>query len=89
MNEPELRTCRVCGLISRDFYPWGQDGTAPSFDICECCFTEFGYDDLHITIIRERREDWIEKGCKWHDPTKKPENWSADEQLKNVPEVFK
>jgi rubredoxin len=40
--------CRVCGLIYDKFYPWGEDGEVPSHDICDCCGTEFGYDDVSI-----------------------------------------
>jgi hypothetical protein len=32
---------------------------------------------------------WIKNGSKWSWPKNKPENWSLEEQMKNVPENFK
>lgn len=81
--------CKVCGLKYSDFYPWGEDGDIPSHAICYCCGTEFGYEDNSIESSKANREKWIGDGAKWFSPDKKPQNWSLEEQLKNLPEEYK
>lgn len=88
LNEKELRTCRVCGYVFTDFQPWGSDGETASFAHCPCCFTEFGFDDVKIEVIRERRRQWAAQGYLWYEPSKKPEDWNPHEQLKNIPQKF-
>jgi hypothetical protein len=82
--------CRVCGLFqNEDIPPWGLDGHCPSFDICACCGVEFGYEDCSPESTKAFRKEWLAKGTPWFDPKEKPENWSIEEQLKNIPKQFK
>ena len=50
-------------------------------NICSCCGTEFGYDDVsksHAQIA----EEWIEKGAKWFSSyVHPPRNWNPWMQL--------
>lgn len=82
-----ILNCRVCGL-DQGFKPWGADGETPSFDICDCCGLTFGYQDCQISAIRKHRSQWLENEARWHCPKEKPENWSLEEQMKNIPEEF-
>ena len=54
-----LNTCRVCGYTDAIFFPWGKDGKTPSFEICECCNIEFGYEDCQSSSIRRYRQKWL------------------------------
>lgn len=81
--------CRVCGLRYDNYYPWGVDGKSPSFDYCDCCGTEFGYQDCNIDAIRAKRKTWIDGGAKWESPEAQPINWSLGESLKQIPEIYK
>lgn len=88
-NKTLENTCRVCGYIFSEFKPWGDDGQTASFAHCPCCFIEFGFDDIRIEIIREKRKEWIENGYLWYEPNKRPTNWNPKKQLENIPEEFK
>jgi hypothetical protein len=57
-------------------------------EICHCCGADFGYDDETLAATRKYREEWINKGAIWFCSDEKPENWSLEEQLKNIPEEF-
>ena len=81
--------CRVCGLDQEEAI-WGEDGKTPSFEICSCCGVQFGYGDDNPEQCRRVRKHWIEKeGAKWSWPKGKPENWSLEEQLKQIPPAFR
>jgi hypothetical protein len=80
--------CRVCGL-HQGFKPWGEDGQTPTFDICDCCGVEFGYEDCDVTYIRKFREEWVKNGAKWFSPELMPSSWSLEDQLINVPVEYK
>ena len=87
-NKPEYY-CRVCGLFQGQNYPpWGWDGKCPSFDICECCGIEFGYNDCFLEDVKKARKEWLDKGAPWDSPEEKPQNWSLEDQLKNIPSEF-
>ena len=79
--------CRVCGL-EQDFQPWGEDGQCPTYDICDCCGTEFGYGDCTLKAIQVSRERWLAKDAEWKYPEEKPANWSLEEQMKNIPKEY-
>lgn len=79
--------CRVCGY-GLPIPPWGADGRSPTWEICPCCGTEFGYEDCTPTSTRSAREKWIANGKKWFDATKKPANWSFDSQSEDIPDEF-
>ena len=81
-------TCRVCGKIQED-PPWGEDEKSPTYDICDCCGTEFGYGDCTLKAIIANRKSWIAEGAKWKYPEEKPANWSLEEQMRNIPEEFR
>lgn len=86
LNEEDYR-CRVCGL-QLDGPPWGENGKDPSFCICPCCGTEFGYEDGTLKAIKAQRERWLSAGAKWFNPKDKPEKWNFDEQLQQIPQFF-
>jgi hypothetical protein len=67
-------TCPVCGY---------GDLTDPPMDyeICPCCGTEFGYDDVTVTH-EELRQRWLIAGAPWFDHTAPPPpNWNPNVQL--------
>ena len=74
-----------------DYYPWGEDGKTPTYDICACCGGEFGFDDdIHACgkPIQVYRSKWISEGANFYNPSERPENWKLEDQLKNIPEEF-
>ena len=80
--------CRVCGFQYDDYYPWGENGQLPTYDICDCCGAEFGYDDDIGACgepIQTYRSKWINGGAKFFRPSERPENWNLEDQLKNIP----
>ena len=87
--------CRVCGFnydaigIEPKYFPWGEDGEKPSFNICVCCRCLFGYNDYKPHKIHEHREKWKKDGMTFHDLPYKPVGWKAEEQLENIPEEFR
>lgn len=88
MHNRELHTCRVCGRFYPDFLPWGDTGKDPSHEICDCCGTEFGYEDCTIDGVKNQRKVWIDSGMKWFDPAQRPPLWDFEEQLKNIPYLY-
>ena len=34
------------------------------------------------------RERWLKNGGEWHDPKAKPDNWSLEEQARQLPEEY-
>lgn len=65
--------CPVCGY-AMPFPP--EDN-----NICSCCGTEFGYDDIRKTYAQIRRE-WINGGAKWFSSyAPSPLNWNPWLQL--------
>jgi hypothetical protein len=86
-NKISQLACRVCGKIQSD-PPWGLDGQCPTYEICDCCGLEFGYGDCTPEAARAWRKHWIETGTQWKCPEERPVNWSADEQMRNIPELY-
>lgn len=82
-NEP-TKYCRVCGL-QQPHPQYGNDGKSPTYEICDCCGVEFGYEDLTRKSVMGYRKRWIEEGCKWFDPEAKPSDWNFNDQMRNVP----
>lgn len=80
----EKLVCRVCGLVQAE-PPWGEDEATPSFDICDCCGVEFGYEDATRPAVVRYRAAWIKAGARWHNPRMRPAAWDLDRQLTNVP----
>jgi hypothetical protein len=80
--------CRVCGLAQKE-PPWGADGRTPSFNYCDCCGVEFGYQDATVHAAKAFRRKWLERGAPWSTPKSKPNYWNLDAQLKNIAEEFR
>jgi hypothetical protein len=80
--------CRVCGLLQPE-PPWGKDGRTPSFNICDCCGVEFGYEDCTLGGILNYRNEWLSKGAKWGQPKARPQDWALDKQMRQIPLEFK
>lgn len=57
----------------------------PSYEVCSCCGFEFGNDDDPGTAspvtFEQYLAEWISDGTHWLDATKRPTNWSLEEQL--------
>lgn len=91
--------CPICGYSELDEAPLNyiKDGFryysyvngAPTYEICPCCGTEFGYGDYEKSW-EELRKIWIKKGMKWHSKYKNtPKNWDPKKQLKNLKKIPK
>jgi hypothetical protein len=77
-------SCRVCGFrYENDYYPWGEDGNSPSYDICICCGAEFGFDDDTPENVSAYRKKWIDAGTPFHSPSQIPTGWLPDEHFNN------
>lgn len=83
-----LYVCRVCGALQSD-PPWGETCKDPSFDICDCCGVEFGYEDATLSGLKRCREKWLSGGGKWNNVRFRPTNWSLDDQLDNIPSEYR
>lgn len=80
-NDAGLYTCPVCGWAGLTDPPYNQHGHA-GFDICPCCYVEFGYEDATGDYARLRSE-WIESGMSWHSRVvPRPQDWDPIAQLK-------
>lgn len=86
-EEAKKFNCRVCGW-DQGFEPWGEDGNTPTFDICDCCGVQFGYEDCNAMCVKKLRDQWIKNGAKWVSPKSRPENWSLEDQLKHIPDEY-
>ena len=76
--------CPVCGYDKLMEEPFDKDGN-PSYEICNCCGFEFGYDDGSEGVTPDfYRKEWIGQGAKWFNIKFKPEEWNLQEQLKNI-----
>lgn len=84
---PPSRACRVCGRIYEGL-PWGEDGKTASFEICPCCGVEFGYEDSLPESVRGYRAIWLAGGSNWFDRKLRPQDWSLDAQLAQIPPEF-
>ena len=76
--------CPVCGYNQLEEPVSSPSGD--SFEICPCCFFEFGVDDVDIGFTYEQwREVWINQGMPWRSTsTIKPDNFNPGNQLKNI-----
>lgn len=78
------RICRVCGLKYDNNEVRDEFGEA-TFNICNCCGVEFGYEDINIKYqnywINELKEEWFSKKYK-------PNNWDIFEQLRRGQELL-
>jgi len=77
-------TCPICGYPDLTESPYDSDGQ-PSYEICDCCGFEFGFDDKsNEKSFDQYRKEWISRGAKWFCPGKKPTDWNLDMQLKSI-----
>ena len=80
-----MNRCPVCGYpeLGEPAYDGFGD---PSFDICDCCGTQFGYEDAgrsHEFL----RDEWIAKGMPWWNSAKEaPLGWDPVQQLRSLTE---
>ncbi|HFT8656195.1 MAG: hypothetical protein E7D37_04275 [Enterobacter cloacae] len=88
MHNNEFYVCRVCGAEQLD-PPWGEDSQIPNYDICDCCGVEFGYEDMNLESIKRYRQKWLDSGANWFRKKNKPESWSLDRQLQNIPKQYR
>ncbi len=80
--------CPVCGYDKLLEEPFDSEGN-PSYEICNCCGFEFGYDDSSEGIsIHNYRKKWINEGAPWFNLNLKPKNWNLNEQLNNINKTF-
>jgi hypothetical protein len=84
---PAEMHCRVCGL-RQPTPPRGESGAAPTYEICDCCGVEFGYEDVTAESARRFRQKWIATGLLWFAPDSRPPDWSWEEQQKTIPPGF-
>lgn len=70
-----MYTCPVCGYDKLEHPP-------RDFNICPCCYTEFGYED-HMVSPVELRKEWIRNGMRWEGANvmPAPPSWNPVEQL--------
>lgn len=68
--------------------PYSKHLGEPSYGVCECCGYEYGNDDEPGTsdglTFFQFLKKWINNGCKWFNPTKKPADWNLEKQLLNA-----
>jgi hypothetical protein len=80
--------CRVCGL-KQQCPPWEASGKEPSYEICDCCGVEFGYEDSSLKGVITYRENWLAQGVKWFRPSEKPHDWSLEKQMTQIPADYR
>ena len=68
--------------------PYSQYFGEPSYEVCDCCGCEFGNDDEPGTAppltFRQYREEWMADGGRWFEPSRKPQDWTLEQQLKDA-----
>jgi hypothetical protein len=92
----DVYTCPVCGWPLNEeawSYHAASDSWNPSWDICPCCGTEFGYQDFvpggdQIELRKEHkrlRRQWIAEGYPWHSSlVTSSSDWDPVVQLQNA-----
>jgi len=73
----QINHCPICGFKSDEIYASVYE-LCCSYDICDCCGCEYGYDDDLAYY-----NDWIKSGSVWFNPKSKPSGWSLEVQIKN------
>lgn len=88
MPSSDIYNCRVCGLRLDD-PPWSHDGCTPLYDYCPCCGVEFGYQDATPPGARRYREEWLNDGAIWSEPSEMPTDWNRVAQFGRIPDEFR
>ena len=76
--------CPICGYGPFERPYESYRALAWSYDICDCCFTEYGFDDGW-----NRQDEWLRGGAKWYDESLKPADWTAAAQLERAIEGWR
>jgi hypothetical protein len=80
MRNEQSYACPVCGFHDLAEPPYDELG-CPTYAICPCCGTEFGYDDA-TAKHRELRARWVSNGMPWWSRhTGPPQGWDPRRQL--------
>ncbi len=73
----KISNCPICGL------PWSEsideEEIRHSYQICECCGCEYGYDDNPAY-----RDNWLKQDSPWFNPKQRPADWKLAEQLLHI-----
>ena len=61
----------------------------PTFEICPCCGTEFGFSEYDFKTESKKswekiRKEWIDNGAEWFMIKMKPHHWDLNKQLLNL-----
>ena len=85
------KLCPVCGY-QLDCPAWSDD--LPSFEICPCCGTQFGYDDFcggdadaRRNWWRQARRDWVANGMQWWSDNPPPDRCDAASQVAQITDI--
>lgn len=79
--------CHVCGAPLGNFAPWGEDELSPTFEICDCCDVEYGYEDYILPSLLAFRASWLSGGGLWRNTNAKPKGLTLEFQLQCVPNM--
>ncbi|MCR6105792.1 hypothetical protein HXA34_05745 [Salipaludibacillus agaradhaerens] len=88
--------CPICGYDGLDAPPYEIHSHSASYDICPCCYFEYGYSEDHevdlgyiVTPVDMReaafqlyRKQWIEKGAVVGSPENYPKEFQEDGKVK-------
>ncbi len=84
VTQPEF-ICPVCGYELSE-PAWGDDGG--SFEICDSCGIQFGYEDaaggdreVRAARWREWRAAWVADGMPWRGVGRPPDDFEPEAQL--------
>jgi hypothetical protein len=79
--------CPICGFDELKKAPYDENGNE-SFEICNCCGFEFGFDDLHDGHSFESyRAKWVGAGATWFYKPTEPKDWDLKKQLINIEKI--
>ncbi len=67
--------CRVCGYYRRN-------------DVCSCCGETTANISISLPQAYSMRKQWIKRPYKWHRTNMMPDDWSLEDQLKDIPDDF-
>jgi len=73
----KIEFCPVCGWGPFEKAYSSYQELRSSYNICECCGCEYGYDD-----DENYYKEWISNGCEWFEAKERPKNWNIENQLK-------
>lgn len=83
VENSQIYLCPVCEYDKLDEPPYDSFGY-PTYNMCPCCGTEFGYDDV-TKKHSELRNAWIGNGMRWWSKNAQPpNNWDPEIQVGSV-----